>query len=473
MGLNTCLLLWLDGRGDRLRILECVSDESDNITRRKIEKREGVVGAVLQSRAPVALKGLRPGYPGIPYYEAGARVTDFLGVPVAEGAALRGVLCADRIGGRPFDKVEEENLVAAVESILRTVSNERIFTQLQKAKSEQGKLLGASGALARALAEDDVVDAALEAASEIATYDVAAVSLEDKRGRQVIRKALGEDAEQLEGVAVSGSSSLAAAAFKNRHFLPYRGEFDPKQQVLFTKAVQKVFQRMRSALVLPLICGDQPVGTLTLATATPGAYDEEVRTTLQVMTNQLGTALQNARMVRRLEELATTDGLTGLPNHRVFQEELDRQLATAVRFNKEMSVILCDVDHFKKVNDTHGHPVGDVVLKGLGETLRRNVVRDTDLPARYGGEEFAIVCAGTGTAGATKLAERIRKDLEGQTFHSDKGDFQVTISIGVATFPHHARERETLVERSDIALYTAKESGRNRVVVWKKDLKKK
>jgi diguanylate cyclase (GGDEF)-like protein len=157
----------------------------------------------------------------------------------------------------------------------------------------------------------------------------------------------------------------------------------------------------------------------------------------------------------------------------VFQEELDRQLATATRFNNEMSVIMCDVDHFKKVNDTYGHPVGDTVLRGLSETLRRNVVRDTDLPARYGGEEFAIVCAGTDTAGALKLAERIRSDLETQTFHTEKGDLAVTISIGISTFPHHARQKATLVDRADLALYAAKEGGRNQVKVWCKELKKK
>jgi diguanylate cyclase (GGDEF)-like protein len=113
------------------------------------------------------------------------------------------------------------------------------------------------------------------------------------------------------------------------------------------------------------------------------------------------------------------------------------------------------------------------VLRGVAETLRRNVVRDTDLPARYGGEEFAIVCAGTDTDGAIKLAERIRRDLEGQTYRSDKGEFGVTISIGIATFPYHAREKAVLVERADLALYTAKEGGRNQVRVWCKELKQK
>jgi two-component system, cell cycle response regulator len=475
MGLHTCVLLWLDGAGGTLRILECVSGSAERITRRKIDRGEGVVGAILQSRAPVALKEMKPGGAPLPYYDGPVPVTDFLGVPIAERGAVRGVLCADRTDGRPLGAVERENLAASVESILQNVSNERIFTQLERAKSEQAKLLAASEALTRALTLDDVVEAALDAAGKLAPFDLAAVALATDKGRLVVRAVRGEieGAEQLAGIDASEGAGLAGSVMKNRHYLPYKGDFDPAQQTIFTKKAQKAFQRMRSALVLPLVAADEALGTLVLAAVAPGAYPEDVRTVLQVVINQIGTALQNARMVGRLEELATTDGLTGLPNHRVFQEELERQLAHSQRFNTETSIILCDVDKFKNVNDTYGHPVGDVVLKGLGETLRRNVVRDTDTPARYGGEEFIIICSGTGTDGAHKLAERIRRDLEGQVFRCEKGELRCTISMGIATYPTHARTKEELVQRADTALYAAKEGGRNQVRIWDKEMKQK
>ncbi len=467
MGLHTCLLMWIEGNGDTLRRLECVTDATD-ISSRKVDRGEGVIGAVLRNRAPVCLKGLRPGYPGIPYYESESSVTDFLGVPIIEGESLRGVLCADRNDNRPFGDVEKENLNAAVESILQIISNERIFSQLRRAKFEQGKLLDASESLTRALAQDEVIDAALQAAGRIANYDIAAITTLDEKGRQVVAKAIGEDTIALEGEVIGDNGSLASSVQKNRHYLPYKGVFDPKQQVIFSKKTQKVFGRMRSVLVLPLIAGEEMLGTLTLATAAPTAYTDNIRTTIQVMINQLGTALQNAMMVKHLEEMATTDGLTSLPNRRIFQEELNRQTAQSTRFNTETSVILCDVDKFKNVNDTFGHPVGDQVLKAFGDILRRNVVRDTDLPARYGGEEFTVICAGTGTSGAVKLAEKIRRDLEGQVFHTDKGDLRCTTSMGVATLPIHARSQDDLLKRADAALYAAKEGGRNQVRVWEK-----
>jgi diguanylate cyclase (GGDEF)-like protein len=284
----------------------------------------------------------------------------------------------------------------------------------------------------------------------------------------VVVEASGSETDGLVGTSFAKTSNLVTAAVKTRHFLPYRGEFDPGQQIIFSKKTQRTFSKMRSALVLPLMSSDEPIGSLVLTSTTPSAFGEEVRTTLQVMTNQLTQALVNARMVRKLETMATTDGLTGLPNHRVFQEELDKKLATANRFQKELSVILCDVDKFKDVNDRYGHPVGDTVLISVGKTLRRNLVRDTDLPARYGGEEFAVVCEGTSTHGAVKLAERIRQDLEQQVFHTDQGELRVTISMGVATFPTHAGDKKNLIDRADSALYTAKESGRNQVRIWTK-----
>jgi two-component system cell cycle response regulator len=468
MDLHTCLLLWLDDAQTTLRRMACMSD-STHISHRNIERREGAIGAVMRNGEPLCLKELQAGsstVPEIPYYNGRIEVTDFIGVPIVENDAVRGILCADRLGNRPFGKVDQENLEAAVNSILQIIANERILSQLQHIKSEQGRLLNASNTLTKALTEGDVLKAALEAAAQIAPFDFAAVALAQDTDRLVLRRVKGSGVKELEGMAVSAGGSLTASVLKNRHCLPVEGKFNPAQQVIFNKESQHHFLKMKSLLVLPLGAGEEILGTLTLAAGAEGAFTKVIRTTLQVMTNQLGTVLQNARMVRRLEELATTDGLTGLPNHRIFQEELSRQLALSKRFQNETSIILCDVDRFKGVNDTYGHPVGDRVLRGLGDLLRADVQRNTDLPARYGGEEFAVICAGTGTAGALKLAEKIRVDLERRIFSTDMGDLRVTLSMGVATYPQHAASKEQLVERADAALYAAKENGRNQVRVW-------
>jgi two-component system, cell cycle response regulator len=169
--------------------------------------------------------------------------------------------------------------------------------------------------------------------------------------------------------------------------------------------------------------------------------------------------------MKRLEELATTDGLTGLFNKRMLEDSATQKLRSANRFKKPLSVLVCDLDHFKRINDTYGHDVGDVVIKGFSDVLKRTK-RDTDVVGRFGGEEFVLVCEETDGRGATLLAERIRSELETTTFHADGGPFNVTCSVGTATCPAAGVEWEALFRSADEALYVSKRSGRNRVTVW-------
>jgi diguanylate cyclase (GGDEF)-like protein len=141
------------------------------------------------------------------------------------------------------------------------------------------------------------------------------------------------------------------------------------------------------------------------------------------------------------------------------------KIAAAVRFSRKLSVMTIDLDHFKNVNDTYGHDIGDQVLKGLGVILRKTK-RATDVVARFGGEEFVVLCEETDTEGATLMAERVREELQKTTFHTPKGPFNVTCSIGISTFPEAGRDWETLFRASDEALYTSKRSGRNKVTAW-------
>jgi diguanylate cyclase (GGDEF)-like protein len=179
----------------------------------------------------------------------------------------------------------------------------------------------------------------------------------------------------------------------------------------------------------------------------------------------MAVSLANARMVRKLEEMATTDGLTGLLNKRAMIDVAQSKVAAALRFSRRLSVLITDIDFFKKVNDTYGHDIGDVVIRGLGETLRR-AKRTTDAVARFGGEEFVLICEETDAAGAMLLAERIRKDIEARTFGTPNGPLKVTCSLGIATFPEAGKDWETLFKAADSALYSSKRSGRNRSTAW-------
>jgi diguanylate cyclase (GGDEF)-like protein len=186
---------------------------------------------------------------------------------------------------------------------------------------------------------------------------------------------------------------------------------------------------------------------------------------LGVIANQVAFSLQNAHMYQALEEQATTDGLTGLVNHRTFQERFASMLGRADRHKFPVTLILTDIDHFKKVNDTYGHPTGDDVLRKVAAILNARA-RKIDIVARYGGEEFAIVLEGTDKVGARQLAERIRVEVEQQMFQSAKGPFQATLSLGVASYPDDGRAKADVIARADQSLYAAKHGGRNRTVCF-------
>lgn len=169
---------------------------------------------------------------------------------------------------------------------------------------------------------------------------------------------------------------------------------------------------------------------------------------------------------RRLRHLADTDGLTLLYNKRYIDEYLATEVSRARRYDRELSIVLLDIDHFKEFNDSHGHPTGDALLEQLGTLLARSI-RQIDCAGRYGGDEFALVLPETAKRGAETVARWLRAVVAGHGFRDSKGRpvGSVTVSIGVATFPADAEEVDGLIEAADRWLYRAKHEGRNRVVL--------
>ncbi|MEM9729055.1 MAG: sensor domain-containing diguanylate cyclase [Myxococcota bacterium] len=460
LGLHTCVLLMPTEDDADLRIVELVT-HSDDVADGPFSLGSGAVGAAVRRQVTTNLHPIRPGYGGLCYYRSPATVQSFLAVPVVDQGRVTAVLCADRVDDRPFTQEEEQLVKGSAGYILRAFQNERVFAQLQHSKVQQEILYRGSRALSEARTQDRVMEAGLATAKEIAPHDFAAITEYQRDGRKhVVRRAVGERAVDFQGLRFRDNASLTAMVVKNRHYLPYRGEYDPKQQVLFTKKAR--LKGMESLLVLPLVAREEPIGTLIVAAKKARAFKGSDRDTLEALANQLAVAMANARAVRQLEEKATTDGLTGCLNKRAFLAELEQKILAAHRFGRKLSLIVTDLDHFKAVNDTYGHASGDRVLQELGRVLQR-VKRETDLVARFGGEEFCVLCEETDARGARLLAERVREELENTEVQTELGPLKVTASLGVATFPDHAKTAEALFAQGDKALYDAKNRGRNQV----------
>jgi diguanylate cyclase (GGDEF)-like protein len=185
---------------------------------------------------------------------------------------------------------------------------------------------------------------------------------------------------------------------------------------------------------------------------------------LKALQDELLVKIRELELAQKeLERLSQTDGLTHLYNRRHFEEQFAAEFARAQRYHTPLSLLMLDVDHFKNINDTRGHPAGDQVLREVAQAAR-TTLRDVDLVARYGGEEIVALLPNTGPADAQRAAERVRQAVEAIRVEHPKGPIGVTASLGLAWFPSgEIADHEALVRAADVALYRAKHSGRNRV----------
>ncbi|MDQ1747792.1 MAG: hypothetical protein QOD07_2055 [Frankiaceae bacterium] len=250
-----------------------------------------------------------------------------------------------------------------------------------------------------------------------------------------------------------GPGSVLGTAATSRETLLV-SELDPSVDAWLTA----IMPDARNVAVVPL-AADAVVGVLVAETGRrPGSrIERRVVATTERFASHTALAMRNANLLERMQLMAVTDGLTQLANRRSFDRALDRELQRATRTDGRLSVVLIDIDHFKNLNDTHGHLVGDNVLRQIAAALRE-CGREYDTIARYGGEEFAAVLPGCSSALAVQVAERLRRAVEeGPT------DVPVTASAGVATYPYDGVDVDGLLGAADRALYSAKRAGRNLV----------
>jgi diguanylate cyclase (GGDEF)-like protein len=216
-----------------------------------------------------------------------------------------------------------------------------------------------------------------------------------------------------------------------------------------------------SYLCVPMLAHGEALGVLTLSPAP----DDVLATRAERFAEQIGLAVANLRLRDSLRTQAVRDGLTGLYNRRYFEEAAERELARAKRYHRQLSMMVLDVDHFKRFNDTHGHDAGDSLLREVGQLLRSSV-RQSDVACRYGGEEFVLILPESSPEEALRRANQIREAFHRLGLsHHGKALGSVSVSIGIAAYPDHGLERDVIVRSADAALYRAKHEGRDRALI--------
>jgi len=453
---HTVAVFLLAPDGESVRLREC-SSKSDRLFRGPLSSREGALGAVLSSQRAVRLSD---GAAQLTYYEELAPVPAFCGAPLQQGSgALIGALAADRV--EPFSLEEQQVLEALAREVTRAVEAERLLGAVRKEKEEKARFFQALEELNKTTTLQQAAETAVAQARLMCpALDLCALTLaEDRRHR--VAAVEGEAGAALRDLSFADNAGLVSNVVKLGACLPGRPLGAMERVQIFDSGT--VVRGLSALKIFPLRTGESVVGALVCGSRAAEGLPETAQKELSMLALQAAQAVVRTRLYEQAERLATTDGLTGLLNRRTFNAQLQGRLREAQRYNHALSLLLLDIDHFKQVNDTHGHPAGDAVLRGVA-AVAQGQARETDIVARYGGEEMALILPETDAKGAHAIAERIRKAVGAAAHATERGNIQVTVSVGLVTWPGAAQTPEDLLEAADRALYRAKQSGRNRVV---------
>jgi len=465
-------LLTTVGEKKALR-LRAFSSESDSVASDvTILPGETLIGLAAKEGRKVLLNQMPvESAKALPYYLKPSTVGSFLAYPIYLDQAqsdprlggeseLVGVLVLDHPGEEYFSEPKIGLVERFGKLLADTIHGARVMHFSKTKTRNLHALYEVSHSFSTLLEMGPVLETALKTAKEISPCDSAYIALVEGDGKKfrIIGRwdkvAAREKADFLE-------DDLAAWVLENKRPIRYtRGQKD-KSLLAFSKK-EGMLGSTQSFLLTPLLVGEDVLGVIRLNSQTQDAYQEYDQDVLMTLGNQTAMALKNAWNVQDIQDMATRDGLTGVYNHRYFQEKLGEELAKAERYNKDLSLALLDVDHFKKFNDSYGHQEGDKVLKIVSQIIQNTIRNKVDTVARYGGEEFAIVLPEADGNVGRELADRVRKNIESHLFENNgKTLYRVTVSIGVASYPFDAREQKSLIQLADKALYQCKADGRN------------
>ncbi|AKU91078.1 diguanylate cyclase [Vulgatibacter incomptus] len=452
------------------------------------DAREGLVGAALRRRVPMRLCG---DLKGVGWYEGKAPVHSVLFAPLIDrrGAKdagrddgyLRGLVIADRLEPIPFTQEDERLLVATSREVLRAMETERVMGYIRSSREEIDRFYGSIEKLNGASKPVEVIDTSLRVVKEIRELDLDLVAFttsdfDSESGKRLHRVERIERAERPErgdaekewsskgledllGYQFADNGHLVASSVRVSAVLPPRNPKLLERVHLFDEGSQ--FRGLQSLKVIPLRAADSVLGTIVCGSKRRKNVDLEWTRMLEVIGMQAAQSLERARLFEKTEKMATSDGLTGLANHRHFQGRFDDEVVRSQRAGRKLTLILADIDHFKAVNDTYGHATGDMVLRGIAKAIQR-CARATDTVARYGGEEFALLLPETDLAGGKEVAERIRKEVGAIEFQTALGPLRCTLSLGIASYPDTSTVKQEIFEAADQCLYHCKRMGRNR-----------
>jgi diguanylate cyclase (GGDEF)-like protein len=385
-------------------------------------------------------------------------------IPLWAGGKALGLLrLYSRQNNRTFSALELQRLRVPAEQAALALVNARLYESERQQRILAETLRDIGLTLSGSLREHTILDTLLEQIGRVVPFDSANVMLlqgdrvrvASHRGYE--RFGLTEWISRLD-LPIERLTGINHMASSRRPYYIPDVQTDPEWQSIGPT------WHVGSWVGAPLVTGNQLLGFLSMDKAERGYYSADHAARLESLAGHAALALLNALTFGEVEQASITDFVTGIYNRRYFHEQLQLEIDRARRIGYPVSLLIFDIDHFKAVNDTYGHPIGDRILQMVARRIK-DELRAVDILARYGGEEFAVILPGTPASSLAGVGERLRQGIAMRPFSVDDKSITITVSAGGATFPEDAGDVHRLVDEADRWLYDAKETGRNRTRV--------
>lgn len=401
-------------------------------------------------------------------------IRSYLGVPLIIGDELIGMLSIDHSQPGFYDPSHARLVQAFASQVAIAIENARHFQAERRRRQLAAMQQDITQVTSSSLELDEVLTRLALLTADAAKVQRCLILLFDGGGKRLDLVNI----QDLQGPVPEAQAKLVERAFsqlvEGSGLAPALG--DGRLQSLQRAALDEFLPpELRGQLegeeflLAPLVGLGGVLGLVAVVRlAGEESFSEEVRGSLRMIAQSAATSIENAQLYARVEEMAVTDRLTGMYNRHGLAQLAARELDRADRFGRPLSVLMLDLDHFKKLNDEHGHTVGDEILMALASHVEGSL-RRIDLLSRYGGEEFVAVLPECNLEGGIQVAERVRAAVEKASFETEAGPLSVTVSVGVASSEGVGLDFDALIDAADHAMYAAKEAGRNRVGVWDAD----
>ena len=481
---NHSIVLYMKMDDGLYAIADFISKSKDYIDRgQRLGFRGGYLGWVLKTKTQVLITSIKNVRKNLVYYNKNVPIKALLATPLyfkgdrekSEGVeSIFGMLVVDSFQQDAFG--DKEKLIVSlisdriVEIIDRFLLSEKVYLSSQELNSFYDftqKLNSTSDV-------DVILDHIIDTLTRLFEADFVGISLVDKEGGYSNLKRISDGMkDHLEDKEIPhGDTLIGFVAESGKHFhfddisarSQYRSVFG--KEIDFALGIKNI----KSVLIYPFHetyqdvdnVGQVVLGSVVIGRRTKNPFNEGEISLAKIICRESAKSMTSSLNFQKVKELAIRDGLTGLYNHRHFQEMLSYTIVHSDRYSAQASLLMIDVDDLKVINDTYGHQAGDTVLSSIGNILSETL-RKVDIPARYGGDEFAVILPNTNKTGSIAVAEKIRSRLKRVSLRSDSRELQVTFSIGIATYPQCAASKELLIEKTDRALYESKNNGKNKI----------